>query len=265
MSICNLHFRLLWWILLITGRSRTAPSFPAGDLETHPGLSRHHPVEHFLGKAFPKAHYAHLSPVTTCCPGFCQGSQLGSLPFVTECCLFPPGAPKHPESTELLKSHCSHTFQSNSSLSPGPQSLWWWWRTARLPHSVLSPPAFITIIRWAGKPTRQVLFRGTTAKTADGSKSISVLLVLSAGLSAMSQPYLRRERAGILEDAVTFSLSWVTALSSVCKWTAGIRGFISACHCYTVWNPPVVFSPSCSSSSELHPLSKCLLRPIFLC
>lgn len=93
MSICNLHFRLLWWILLITGRSRTAPSFPAGDLETHPGLSRHHPVEHFLGKAFTKAHYAHLSPVTTCCPGFCQGSQLWRLPFVTECCLFPPGHP----------------------------------------------------------------------------------------------------------------------------------------------------------------------------
>lgn len=56
MSISNLHFRLLWWILLITGKSRTASSFPAGNLQTQPDLSRHHPVEHFLGKAFPKAH-----------------------------------------------------------------------------------------------------------------------------------------------------------------------------------------------------------------
>lgn len=166
MSISNLHFRFLLWILPITGRSRTALSFPAGNLETQPDLSRHQPVEHFLGEAFPKAHSAPwaLWP--------CVALDLPGVPDVkpslchTLLVFFHLGTSS--ESTELQKSHRGHTPQSNSSVSPGPQGLWWWWSTARLPHSALSPPAFITIISWVRKSMWQMLFRCRTAKKADG-------------------------------------------------------------------------------------------------
>lgn len=71
------------------------------------------------------------------------------------------------------------------------------------------------------KPLWQMLFR-CTAKGADGFQEH---FSPSCPLSAMSQPCLSWKRAGILEYVGTFPLSWVTALSFVCKGTAGIDSF----------------------------------------
>lgn len=167
----------------------------AGDLETQFALSRHHPVGIFLGKAFPKS----LGPLCSSEPcdhmlhWLLSGDPAVKPSFCHRLTSFSTQASKQPESTLLQEPLCNHTLWSISSLTPWPESLWWWWSTARLPR----PP-------WAHQPSSpssaelraphgRCCLGTQSQRNLTASKSISILPVLSAGLSAVSQPYLRRK------------------------------------------------------------------------
>lgn len=87
----------------------------AGDLETEPALSRHHPVGLFLGRAFPKALGLLCSsePCDHMLPWLLSEDPAVKPSFCHRLTSFSTQASKQPESTLLQEPLRNHALQSN--------------------------------------------------------------------------------------------------------------------------------------------------------